>query len=762
MINRLSSIWVLLLLLQTSLFGQAENVPYQKANDAFKLAFDNPDAALKAAHKLLRQAGNNKVVLANTYNAIGWAHMHKGNMDSSTWYLEEALRLFSAVKRIRDVARVNINLSEVYTRQSNYTVGLKYILKADSLSRKLKDISLQTDTKRQLGIIYRESGDKKKAAKFFNEALQGFEAQKDYAKYIDVVVSLSILFRSMDQADSSMHILQHAIVLADKHDRSRYQKAMLQEHLAESYLMKEAYHQALQHYLNAYKVFQELNNQGDMAYEAYCIGKTYTLLHQYTKAEQYLLTAYALSDSLGMLNFQVEIAPELSEMYAQSGRWPEAYRYAKQTTHLKDSLNITSQIAATNEIKERYEAKKRESEISLLQMKNSRMKWGFVASILAAALVGSLLWLLSYRRKIKEEKILNYFATSLYNQNTVDDVFWDIAKNCISRLNFEDCVIYGYDPQQKVLIQKAAFGPKNPDGFTITNLLEIPLGKGIVGAVANSLQPEIIKDTTEDPRYLIDDEQRLSEITIPIVLDGKLLGIIDSEHSKEGFYTKRHLKLLQRIADTCAKKLTKYFVEDSLRKQLASDLHDDLGSVLSSIDISSRTALAKKANVTVMEAHLKNISDQAQQSMENMSDIVWSVSPDNDTFESILSRMKSFAIDLCEPLNIAIDFLDIPADNYPGSLNAMMRKNIFLIFKEAVNNAAKYSACTLLSIQLDKIAPHTLMLTIRDNGKGFDPGHTKMGNGLRNMKNRSSQINATMVIDTVVNKGTTITLQFDS
>lgn len=115
-------------------------------------------------------------------------------------------------------------------------------------------------------------------------------------------------------------------------------------------------------------------------------------------------------------------------------------------------------MVKTNEIKERYEAEKKEVQINLLQEKNKQLKWWYFSIFLLLALTSSLVWLRSYKRKINEEKILNYFATSLYNQNTVEDVFWDISKNCISRLNFEDCVVYSYDEARKMLVQKSAFG----------------------------------------------------------------------------------------------------------------------------------------------------------------------------------------------------------------------------------------------------------------------------------------------------------------
>jgi ligand-binding sensor domain-containing protein/putative methionine-R-sulfoxide reductase with GAF domain len=161
------------------------------------------------------------------------------------------------------------------------------------------------------------------------------------------------------------------------------------------------------------------------------------------------------------------------------------------------------------------------------------------------------------RKQTKElERTIDYFASSAYEHSSVEDILWDISRNCISRLGFEDCVIYLTDEENKVLVQKAAYGPKNPNAFEILNLITIPFGKGIVGSVALSGKGEIIGDTSRDSRYIVDDEKRLSEITVPIIHEGKVIGIIDSENRKKNFFTNQHLKTLQTIASLCAAKIS--------------------------------------------------------------------------------------------------------------------------------------------------------------------------------------------------------------
>jgi PAS domain S-box-containing protein len=169
------------------------------------------------------------------------------------------------------------------------------------------------------------------------------------------------------------------------------------------------------------------------------------------------------------------------------------------------------------------------------------------------------------RRSEAVTRIVNYFATSLFERDTEDDIFWDLAKNCISQLGFVDCVVYVLDRQRRALVQKAALGPKCPEGRLIVNPLVIPLGQGIVGSVAATGKAELIRDTSADPRYIVDDERRLSEISVPIVADGEIIGVIDSEHPDRDFFTDDHLKTLTAIASLCANKLIRIRALEQLR-----------------------------------------------------------------------------------------------------------------------------------------------------------------------------------------------------
>ena len=178
---------------------------------------------------------------------------------------------------------------------------------------------------------------------------------------------------------------------------------------------------------------------------------------------------------------------------------------------------------------------------------------------------------LQYRLEV--EKVTNYFNRLMSATETEDELLWDVARQCISKLNFEDCVIYLKEKKNNILIQKAAWGPKvimvenDPlQKQAIFSPIEIPMGKGIVGSVAKTGIAEIIPDVTKDPRYILDDAQRCSEITVPIIYGNEVLGIIDSESSHFNYYTPWHLQILTDIALHCAERIVKLRADKSLQK----------------------------------------------------------------------------------------------------------------------------------------------------------------------------------------------------
>jgi ligand-binding sensor domain-containing protein/putative methionine-R-sulfoxide reductase with GAF domain/anti-sigma regulatory factor (Ser/Thr protein kinase) len=171
-----------------------------------------------------------------------------------------------------------------------------------------------------------------------------------------------------------------------------------------------------------------------------------------------------------------------------------------------------------------------------------------------------------YKSKLEMELIINYFSSSLIGKTTEDDVLWDVAKNLIGRLGFADCMIYLWNADKTKMIQKAGFGPKGSIEEINKQHFDVLPGQGVVGYVMQTREAVLIPDTSKDNRYRPDEMVRLSEITVPIIYNNELIGVIDSEHPEKNFFTSQQQQILTTIAALAADKIKSIEAEQSLRR----------------------------------------------------------------------------------------------------------------------------------------------------------------------------------------------------
>ncbi len=203
----------------------------------------------------------------------------------------------------------------------------------------------------------------------------------------------------------------------------------------------------------------------------------------------------------------------------------------------------------------------------------------------------------------------------------------------------------------------------------------------------------------------------------------------------------------------------------TMRNKIAQDLHDSVGSTLSSISVYSEVAKihGEKNEKRGLNEVLEKIGTTSNEMVTEMNDIVWAINPRNDSMEKIIQRMESFAKPMAAARNI---HFDLKYDNPVHSLQLDMdtRKNFYLIFKEAVNNAIKYSGASELKAFI-KLGSHHLTLTVKDNGVGFNAekevtgqSASLAGNGLKNMQSRAAGLKGQLEITSEAGKGTIVNL----
>lgn len=202
-------------------------------------------------------------------------------------------------------------------------------------------------------------------------------------------------------------------------------------------------------------------------------------------------------------------------------------------------------------------------------------------------------------------------------------------------------------------------------------------------------------------------------------------------------------------------RLRHMLAQERLRVQIASDLHDDIGSSLSSIALVSENVRSELGENHPAQHSLRSMTSVAREAADKLKDDVWIIKPGSDTLENLLLRMKDVT-------QSSIGHMEYSFQNSMNGISRQVpmefRRNMLLIYKEALHNILKHSGATNVEILIE-FDDGTLILDVRDNGKGFDPKATHKGNGLVNLQRRADALKGDLLIDSAKNEGTHIHLK---
>ncbi|HWB25926.1 MAG TPA: ATP-binding protein [Chitinophagaceae bacterium] len=192
---------------------------------------------------------------------------------------------------------------------------------------------------------------------------------------------------------------------------------------------------------------------------------------------------------------------------------------------------------------------------------------------------------------------------------------------------------------------------------------------------------------------------------------------------------------------------------ERIRRKISNDLHDDIGSTLSSINVYSELAKRDDDN----KEYVNTIQQNTVAIINNLDDLVWNINPKNDILENLVNRMRLFAEPLLTENNIECIFT-VNAENIHITITPDLRTNIYLLFKEMINNVIKHSGCTICDIDVTQKGK-LFGLTVKDNGRGFNQAViNRHRNGLHNMQQRTTDIKGKIIINSLPGSGTEITV----
>jgi len=196
---------------------------------------------------------------------------------------------------------------------------------------------------------------------------------------------------------------------------------------------------------------------------------------------------------------------------------------------------------------------------------------------------------------------------------------------------------------------------------------------------------------------------------------------------------------------------------ERIRTRIATDLHDDIGASLSQIAILSEVVRRRAGSgETVITEPLAQIAATARELVDGMSDIVWAIDPHKDRVASLAKRMRRLGSDVLPGSDIGFDF-QVSGEDDDRWVGADARRQVFLIFKEAINNIVRHAGATEVRVALG-VENGTITLVVGDNGCGFDPAADSDGHGLRSLQDRARRLGGTLEIQSSVGHGTVVSM----
>ena len=668
--------------------------------DDYPLSLQSYASSLKVYDSLGIEDGR-----AAAYDNMGILYNLNGEPDKSLEHLQRSLDIYKKLNDQKRITAVSSNIAFVYHQQNAfqkaigiYENNLKYYV-----SNGMKTFVIRESL--NLGDAYYAIGEYKKAETILSQTLTDAEALHMKEIQVNALYTLSKLRAESGDRYKSIALAMKAKSMAD--DISNFQlKAKIQELLSFVYQKSGDHKTALEHY-KAYKLL------GDSIYNQ-------RKLSSY-KAQQVLLEVAEKNKQLDQQLTQLAL---LDQRIVYEYRWKWFYILASIVLLIGGTLYYQKSRTANRyskelEIKNQFITQQKEEIETINEQLEKQVQL----------------------RKETDETI-NYFATSLFGKNELEEILWDVAKNCIARLGFVDCVIYLVDETEGVLVQKAAYGTKNPQGFVINNVLKIPLGQGIVGTVAKHGVAEIVNDAATDPRYIVDDEARSSELAVPLIHQNKVIGVIDSEHPEKNFFKQHHLDALTTIASICTSKISQAKADSEARKAKEAQVEAEQIKQLdvlktqfyANVSHEFRTPLnlilaplrKNRHPIPAWEVEMMaRNADRLLRLVNQLLDVakieVGLVNLENRTINvsGFISKISDTFIHLAETkeitFNIDVQERDLVAHLDPDKLET--------IVYNLLSNALKFTpAGESVSIQVYKDTPETFILSVADTGIGI-PQH---------------------------------------
>ncbi len=646
--------------------------------------------------------------LGFAYRILGRQHNQSGDFAGARENFHASIDFFAIAGETRELQFVYYELGRSFYESFETDSAAYYLITALQLAEKLKDPVGVFGSSGILGEVYLVADDLPNAAKYLKYALDNRTQAISkilVRKRLDSYASCLMRQGEFDKA--GMIIKEYEMTNENLNDNwgviiSNKNKGKYNFH-------KGNYGEALKFLQLAYSRKYEIKTFSfDTKNIAYYLGRTEFELGQYDSAIRHLSYDMQLARQIQFGADLLDASLLISQSYEKKGNKDSAFHYFRLYDHLKDSLLTFRKEKALIELTTRYETGKKEQQIQLLQKQKELNDYQ----------------LRSRMDEIEKQNLVDLRKTqqlALLSQ-----------QNEINRLVASEKTL-AFENQQKEMI-------KNQNELALL-------------AKENELQAAVAAKEGQRKNFAY------IAVTAVLLFSGYVLyRYIQNKKLSRQLATS--LVNLKQAQDQLIK-TEKEKEGDKIRVRISRDIHDEVGATLSGVALFSEIAREKMQQHQESDAgiYLDHITANSKEMIEKMSDIVWTINPGNDSFERIIAKLQSYAVNLCAGKGIRLH-LDIDDLVHLYSPSMQVRRNIYMLMKEAINNAVKYSGGNNIFLSLFKTGDQ-ITIEIRDDGKGFDKNKSHEGNGLNNMQARATDLEGSLNIDSKEGEGTHIRLRFN-
>jgi two-component system, NarL family, sensor histidine kinase UhpB len=544
-----------------------------------------------------------------------------------------------------------------------------------------------------------------------------------------------------------------------------------------AWLHKGDYDKAFSYLLQATDLFRQMHDDREIMSMYINMGMAYSMRSQFATGAKYLFMADSLTKTIHDPGVEAEVQRQMGILYRQQGQLEKSipyfrksmdmYRNLGDTLHYFDAMGSLCIVLENMSLPDSALALLNESQPLMIALRGNNYAKAMFQERYGDA------WYAKKRYDRAMESYSDAFKQFSVNNNKADMAYesMNLGKTYTALKDFrnaENYLLISYRLNDSLKITNYAHDAAEQ----LANLYKAKGDWRMAyswlekrSALQDSMELRDENEKTAQFQAKYETEKKDEEISL-LKKDQELnRAVVQRQRAVQyGIIILGALLLLVGVLAInrykAANKARRLIEMEKMRNNIARDLHDDMGSTLSSINIISKVAMENQDEKIKLGEHLKKIHDNSGFILENMSDIVWTINPVNDTLEKIVFKMKEFAADILEPLNIQYNFAEA-GQFHNTRLGLQIRKDLYLVFKEAVNNAAKYSRCTRVDIAV-RNNDRVIEMEIRDNGDGFDREAVKNGNGLKNMEERATQLHGELSIVSKRGAGTVIKIRVRS